>query len=255
MSLGLLFAAPLALAASATPPSGYDFKSLASILDYEDQVCHPVTEHASDTVPPCLEIVTIETMCTPNGTTPLDLKAHQDCMCRGSFFDEWPFCLQCLFLHGLRSQRDVAYYKSVLATASRALCSAPAPTAEFAGIFGSAQAAVPYPTTGATVSSDAAPSSTAVSLYFTATRGQGPGQITGDAASATASVLFTAPKVSFTPSASGTAPGVDVGGGPAVASGSAASGTGAKTGVAARERVGANSLGLVVLGVVGAVLV
>lgn len=48
------------------------------------------------------------------------------------------------------------------------------------------------PTTGATVSSDQAPSSTAVSLYFTLTGSQGPGAITGSAAEATATATTTA---------------------------------------------------------------
>ncbi|KAK0614258.1 hypothetical protein B0T14DRAFT_539810 [Immersiella caudata] len=165
-------------------------------MDYEDEVCHPVVQHSNDTIPPCLSLVTIETLCTPNGTSPLALKAHQQCMCSGSFFSEWPFCLQCLFVHGLRSERDLAFYKSVISTASSSLCAAPTPTAEFASIFSDIQVAAPYPTTGETVSSDQAVGNTAVSLYFTATTRQGPGQITGAATAATASVLFTAPPIS-----------------------------------------------------------
>ncbi|KAK1750610.1 hypothetical protein QBC47DRAFT_278120, partial [Echria macrotheca] len=161
--------------------------------NYEDQVCHPITQ-PRDTIPPCLELVTIETVCTPNGTSPLALKAHQQCMCTGSFFTEWPFCLKCLYIHGLRSERDVAYYQSILSTASQAFCDVPTPTAQFATIFDSMQYVVPTPTTGDTISSDMAPGETAVSLYFTATTVQGPGMITGDATGATAPpVLFTAP--------------------------------------------------------------
>ncbi|KAK5652461.1 hypothetical protein OQA88_10505 [Cercophora sp. LCS_1] len=190
--LGLV-AAPLALSAP-----GLDLALVAKALNYEDEVCHPVVESASDTVPPCLELVTIETVCTPNGTSPLALKAHQQCMCNGSFFAEWPYCLQCLFIHGLRSERDVAYYKSVLSTASSELCGAATPSAEFASIFSSAQVAVAYPTTGNTISSDQAVGQTAVSLYFTATTYQGPGRITGAATAATQSVLYTAPKGTVT---------------------------------------------------------
>ncbi|KAK0638851.1 hypothetical protein B0T16DRAFT_295040, partial [Cercophora newfieldiana] len=191
--LALLVIAPSALAVP-----GIDQDLIAQAMDYEDEVCHPVVQHSNDTIPPCLNLVTIETLCTPNGTSPLALKAHQQCMCNGSFFSEWPYCLQCLFIHGLRSERDVAFYESVISTASNSLCAAPAPTAEFAEIFSNVQVAAPYPTVGDTVSSDRAVSQTDVSLYFTATTRQGPGQITGAATAATASVLFTAPAISPT---------------------------------------------------------
>ncbi|KAK0728542.1 hypothetical protein B0T26DRAFT_748739 [Lasiosphaeria miniovina] len=179
-------------------PSPNGAASSLSILfrsDYEDEVCDPMTLRGSDTVPPCLEIRAIETICTPNGTSPLALKAHQECMCEGSFFDEWPFCLQCLYLHGLRTQREVAFYESVLSAASTTLCHVPTPADVFASVFSSAKAAAPSPTTGDTVSSDQAVGQTAVSLYFTAPSGhsQGPGRITGEAAAATATRLFTAP--------------------------------------------------------------
>ncbi|KAK4219142.1 hypothetical protein QBC37DRAFT_410367 [Rhypophila decipiens] len=116
-------------------------------------------------------------------------------MCGGSFFAEWPYCLECLFAHGLRSQRDVFFYRDVIATASNALCGVPTPTAEFKSIFESAQAIVPVPTTGDTISSDQAVGQTAVSLYYTATVSQGPGRITGEATAATATVtgLLLAP--------------------------------------------------------------
>lgn len=72
------------LAFVSASPLGFGLPSLdlaliARALNYEDEVCHPVTEHASDTIPPCLELVTTETVCTPNGTSPLALKAHQQC--------------------------------------------------------------------------------------------------------------------------------------------------------------------------------
>lgn len=116
-------------------------------------------------------------------------------MCAGSFFAEWPYCLQCLFFHGLRSQRDVFFYKGAIATASSALCEVPTPTAEFKSIFESVQGIVPVPTIGETISSDQAVSLTAVSLYYTATVSQGPGRITGEATAATATVtgLLLAP--------------------------------------------------------------
>lgn len=53
--------------------------AFAAAPNYEDEVCHPVTQHAGDTIPPCLEIETIETVCTPNGRSQLALKAHQEC--------------------------------------------------------------------------------------------------------------------------------------------------------------------------------
>jgi len=72
--LALVFASPFSFGL----PS-LDLALVARALNYEDEVCHPVTERASDTIPPCLELVTIETVCTPNGTSPLALKAHQQC--------------------------------------------------------------------------------------------------------------------------------------------------------------------------------
>lgn len=186
----VLLSALVAHAVSAYRPHGGD--ALLRQRDYEDTVCSPLTVHADDTVPPCVEIQTIETVCAPNGTAPLYLVAHAECMCGGSFFTEWPACLQCLYLHGLRSERDVSFYSSVIAAASSALCGTATPTADFQAIFSSAQAAIPQPTTGATVSSDQAPSQTAVSLYYTATGPQGPGPITGSAALATATGLDTA---------------------------------------------------------------
>jgi hypothetical protein len=107
-------------------------------------------------------------------------------MCNGSFFTEWPYCLQCLYVHGLRSQRDTAFYNSVIASASGQLCGQPTPTADFQNIFSKIQATLAQPTTGSTVSSDQFPSQTAVSLYYTASGPIGPGAITGSATAATA---------------------------------------------------------------------
>ena len=231
--------------------------------DYEDEVCHPAVRSPTEVVPPCTHIETIETICTPNGTEPIHLAAHAQCMCQGSFFPEWDACLACLFVHGLRSERDVAFYKSVLGVASSSLCAplaatgpaAPAPTptstetltattggaggastpipappASFAAIFTSVLNAsppvVPVPTTGATVSSDLFPSRTEVSLYFTPAPGQplGPGRITGDAVRATASGLFMAPP-SASPTIGGMPDGVG-GGGAAGGGGTGGSGGG-----------------------------
>ncbi|KAK1829081.1 hypothetical protein QBC39DRAFT_139055 [Podospora conica] len=187
--------------AAAHQPKPLDLALVARAANYEDEVCHPLSQDANDVVPPCLDIVYIETTCTPNGTSPLALKAHQQCMCTGSFFFEWPFCLQCLFLHGLRSERDVFHYRAVLDAASTALCDVPTPTAEFRSIFSSAQNTVAEPTEGSTVSSDIAHGVTNVSLYFTATGPQGPGRITGDATAATATALYTAPEATIVISA------------------------------------------------------
>ena len=60
-------------------PEPLDLALVARAANYEDEVCHPITQHANDTIPPCLDIMLIETTCTPNGTTPLALKAHQLC--------------------------------------------------------------------------------------------------------------------------------------------------------------------------------
>lgn len=119
-------------------------------------------------------------------------------MCVGSFFPEWPSCLQCLYIHGLRSQRDVIFYREVLSAASTALCQAPTPTAEFKHILESVQGVIPSPTTGETLVTDQAVGQPAVSLYYTAAAAgsggiqYGPGRITGEATGATATGLLTA---------------------------------------------------------------
>lgn len=170
---------------------------------YADEVCSPniTAPTHDDIVPPCIEVTTIEEACAPNGTAQIDYIAHAECLCGGSYFAEWAGCQDCLFFHGQRTERDEAFYKAVVSAASHSLCdflsssSAPstspapapaAPTTDFPAIFTSVEATMTHPTTGATVSSDQAPSSTAVSLYFTLSGSQGPGPITGSAATATA---------------------------------------------------------------------
>jgi hypothetical protein len=69
----------LAVASPALAVPGIEEDLLAKAMDYEDEVCHPVVQHSNDTIPPCLSLVTIETLCTPNGTSLLALKAHQQC--------------------------------------------------------------------------------------------------------------------------------------------------------------------------------
>ncbi|KAK1997887.1 hypothetical protein LX36DRAFT_56505 [Colletotrichum falcatum] len=150
---------------------------------YQDAVCKPATSEGSQ-IPPCVQIENIEVACKPNGTQPIDFEAHAQCMCGGSFFAEKLACERCLFIHGLRSERDLAFYRSVLSSASNALCTG-TPTAAYAVVYSNIEVAATPVTTGATVKSDQAPSNTAISLYYTASGAQGPGSITGEAASAT----------------------------------------------------------------------
>jgi hypothetical protein len=188
--------------------------------DYVDTVCKPATKNPTDTVPPCVEVETIETLCAPNGTAPIDLSAHQQCMCGGSYFAEWPACQDCLLYHGLRTGQEVAQYDGILSAASSAFCGAATPTAVFAAVFESVGSAFPVPTTGGTVSSDRAPSSTAVSLYYTASGRQGPGAITGSAAMATATTTATTTRSVAAPTNSGTGGGSGTTGGSGSGSGS-----------------------------------
>ncbi|GKT50317.1 uncharacterized protein ColSpa_10498 [Colletotrichum spaethianum] len=151
---------------------------------YQDVVCKPATGSGSQ-LPPCVQIENIEVACKPNGTDPIDFEAHAQCMCGGSFFAEKLACERCLFVHGLRSERSLAFYSGVLSSVSNALCTG-TPTATYAAIYSNIEAAATPVTTGATTTSDQAPSNTAISLYYTASGPQGPGSITGEAASATA---------------------------------------------------------------------
>ncbi|KAF9882026.1 collagen-like protein mcl1 [Colletotrichum karsti] len=148
---------------------------------YQDVVCKPET---NGQLPPCVQIENIEVACAPNGTQSIYYEAHAQCMCGGSFFAEKLACERCLNVHGLRSERDLAYYSGILASASNALCTG-TPTADFASIYSSIAIAATPVTTGGTATSDRAVSNTAISLYYTASGPQGPGSITGAAASAT----------------------------------------------------------------------
>ncbi|KAH8200829.1 hypothetical protein TruAng_004988 [Truncatella angustata] len=158
--------------------------------DYLDSVCSPEGDFTSGPIPPCIDIISIEATCAPNGTDALALEAHAQCMCKGSYFAEWLGCRQCLFDHGGMSERNLTYYKSVIATASNLLCTG-TPTAPFQTLFSSAGAEVPIPTVGGAAFSDVASGNTAVSVYYTASGSQGPGQITGSATAATATVSVT----------------------------------------------------------------
>lgn len=201
----ILLASPIA--ASSPGPSHFQRR------DYSDEVCKPATTSASDPTPPCVEVENIEGLCAPNGTAPIYIEAHAECMCTGSYFSEWAACQDCLFLHGIRTGRGEAFFKSVEAVASHSLCDflsssgAATPTAAFADVFSAVALTLSQPTTGATVSSDQAVSQTAVSLYYTASGSQGPGQITGAAATATATgsttVAASTSEASTTSKASG----------------------------------------------------
>ncbi|KAI3534227.1 hypothetical protein CABS01_01934 [Colletotrichum abscissum] len=190
-------------------PSTAQAWSIPALLDirqttrpYQDVVCKPQTGSGAQ-LPPCVQIENIELACQPNGTNPIDYEAHAQCICGGSFFAEKLACERCLTVHGLRSERNLAFYSGVLSSASNALCTG-TPTAVFASIYSGIEAAATPVTTGATVTSDQAPSNTAISLYYTASGPQGPGTITGAAASATAvSRTTTSPSTAATGSASG----------------------------------------------------
>ncbi|KAH0285526.1 hypothetical protein M436DRAFT_55798 [Aureobasidium namibiae CBS 147.97] len=154
---------------------------------YIREVCFPNT---TSPVPPCQEIINIESACQPNGTEPLDYSAHQQCMCNGgSYFSNWRGCLNCQYVHGTRSEAVAEANYAILSSASSQFCSTATPTAKFASYFSAVSDSSPQTATGAaTTLSDQYPSQSAVSLYYTATGNQGPGAITGSAAQATAAV-------------------------------------------------------------------
>lgn len=141
---------------------------------------------------------------------------------------QWPACQDCLYFHGLRTEREVAQYDGILSAASSSFCGAATPTTTFAAVFASIQATFPVPSTGGTISSDQAPSSTAVSLYYTATGSQGPGPITGSATEATATTTTSvaAPTTSGTTGGSGSGSGPGSGSGSHTTSGGAAANPG-----------------------------
>lgn len=177
----------------------------------DETICYPKSPEDGITAP-CVEIANIASACQPNGTAPLDYEAHAQCMCNGSYFSDWVGCQQCLIVHGLRSERDVAHYKNVLSAASHGLCTG-TPTAAFPTYFESAgkdPEAAPYVTTGNTASSDEYPGKTAISLYYSPTVSQGAGVITGSAVSAThrvhASTTATADSTADTVSSNDSSP-------------------------------------------------
>jgi len=144
-------------------------------------VCRPPVDDPKALPPPCSHIEYIETMCWPKGTEPIHYDGHAQCMCKGSFFEEWAGCQNCLQVHGFRSWQEVAFYSSVLSAASEALCTG-TPTAPFRSLFAQAEATLMPVTTGATEKSDQFPGKTDIGLYYTPTGTQGTGEVTGPAA-------------------------------------------------------------------------
>ncbi|KAI1142483.1 hypothetical protein F5Y05DRAFT_227882 [Hypoxylon sp. FL0543] len=141
-------------------------------------------DHTED--PPCLDVRYIRIACEPNGTTPLALDAHAQCMCHGSYFAEYMGCVACVLYHGRISEQNYAYTSELLSSASDRLCTG-TPTAPFATLLSSVQDSATPPTTGDTAKVDHKSGDPAVSLYYTPSGPQGPGVITGSATAATAS--------------------------------------------------------------------
>ncbi|PMD19987.1 hypothetical protein NA56DRAFT_671665 [Hyaloscypha hepaticicola] len=181
---------------------------------YLNSVCLPNV--TTPIIPPCQEITNIESFCLPNGTSPLDLLAHAECMCGGSYFSDWLGCLNCDYVHGGRSPAVVSAFHTILSSASNELCTG-TPTAAFSAIFQSLQYNV-VANGSATDTTDLYPSQTAISLYFTASGPQGPGQITGSA------TLATKTPGTAAGSGTGTATGGSGSGGQTTANGAAGSG-------------------------------
>lgn len=60
---------------------------------YLQEVCFP---NVTNPVPPCQEIINIQSQCPSGNTTnTLRLEAHAECICGGSFFEDWVGCLDC----------------------------------------------------------------------------------------------------------------------------------------------------------------
>lgn len=153
--------------------------------NYIASVCTPPDAPDQSAPVPCNDAHYIHLACSPNGTSPLALDAHAQCMCHGSYFASYMGCVSCLLFHGAISQRNYTYTSRVLSSASDMLCTG-TPTADFATLLSEVQTGVPQPTTGDTVLSDGKSGDAAVSLYYTTSDPQGPGVITGSATAATA---------------------------------------------------------------------
>jgi len=60
---------------------------------YLQEVCFP---NSTNPIPPCQEIINIQSACPSGNTTDtLGLEAHAQCICGGSFFEDWIGCLDC----------------------------------------------------------------------------------------------------------------------------------------------------------------
>lgn len=222
---------------------------------YLNSVCLP---NVTNPVPPCQQIANIESTCAPNGTDPIDYVAHQECMCGGGYFPNWIGCLNCLYVHGARSQAQSSAFAQIMTSASNILCTG-TPTASFAAIFSSLSDANPVvASTAGTGMTDLYPSQTAVSLYYTASGNQQPGVITGSATAAThVSASTTARSSSPTTATPAGTSGSGSGGS------NSGSGTGSGTGSAASKTSSSGAapsnilggiLGIVAGGVAAAVL-
>lgn len=144
-------------------------------------ICNPGIPAPGVRRPPCTYIEYLETMCWPRGSSPLHYDEHAQCMCNGSFFPEWVGCQECLFIHGLRSERETVFYANVLSEASESLCHG-TPSVPFRSLFADVEATAERVTTGATTSVDLYPGNSDVGLYYTRTGPRGMGTITGSAA-------------------------------------------------------------------------
>lgn len=147
-------------------------------------VCNPGIPAPGAPMPPCAHIEYIETMCWPKGPSPLHYDNHSQCMCNGSFFPEWLGCQECLFVHGLRDERESAFYGAVLSGASERLCTG-TPAVPFRSLFAEVEATAERVTAGATTKVDRYPGNSDVGLYYTPSGKQGMGPVTGSAATVT----------------------------------------------------------------------
>lgn len=147
-------------------------------------VCNPGIPAPGDPMPPCANIEYLEAMCWPKGPSALHYDEHVQCMCNGSFFPEWLGCQECLFLHGLRDERESAFYGAVLSGASERLCTG-TPTVPFRSLFAEVEATAERVTAGETAKVDQYPGDSDVGLYYTSSGPQGVGTVTGPAATVT----------------------------------------------------------------------
>jgi hypothetical protein len=243
----LLSAGFLATSASASPLDVLAARQTNNTEEaYLDSVCFPNT--TEPIIPPCQEIINIQSACLPNGTAPLDLLAHAECMCGGSFFEDWVGCLNCDYVHGGRSPQIVSAFNTIITSASNLLCTG-TPTAPFASIFSSLSDVV-APSGTDTATTDLYPSQTAISLYYTPSGKQGVGAITGAATAATASVTSTSTSMTVKTTGATTGAGANTG---SSSSGGSSSTSSSKAG-AAPTGVWMGALGAVAGGVVMAVL-